>query len=314
MGNVATAARSTTAIVSFQGVRFIARHEGFRSRAYRDSGGVVTIGYGFTMRSHIFAEWWRSTHRGASLKMGDTITRDDADAVFKALLDQEYAPPVIRRFGELPIHQTDGSTSVTYNAGAGTLRDRWTAALAGGNVSEAARLLRQTRVTAGGAFVQGLANRRASEAHLIQFADYAAGGEQPSVSTGRDDVRAYQRQLVALGYLGAGDDDGIAGPGTLGAVREFQTESGLVVDGRVGPATRATLARAIEARRGKQASGAAGATGAATGGVGTSTDPSGIPAEIADNALLWGVGAAIVVGFAWLIWRNRKRIAAAVGR
>ncbi|GGB51073.1 hypothetical protein GCM10011316_23930 [Roseibium aquae] len=44
---------------SDQGVAFIAAHEGFVSRAYRDPAGVITIGYGFTMGSRIFSEWWR---------------------------------------------------------------------------------------------------------------------------------------------------------------------------------------------------------------------------------------------------------------
>lgn len=42
---------------------FIAQHEGFRSDAYQDDGGVWTIGYGFTF----------------GVKEGDTMTRAEAD-------------------------------------------------------------------------------------------------------------------------------------------------------------------------------------------------------------------------------------------
>lgn len=54
--------------------------EGFRTRAYRDQGGVVTIGYGFTMLSTVFSRWWLA-HHDHPLRMGDTITRNEADPV-----------------------------------------------------------------------------------------------------------------------------------------------------------------------------------------------------------------------------------------
>ena len=142
--------------VTDEGVIFIGDSEGFRSKAYRDQGGVITIGYGFTMGSRIFADWWRYHHNGA-LAMGDVISRNDANLIFKAMLDDEYGAAVNRRFDGIALeaHEHDGTTSVTYNAGPGTLNrngtgDRWIVALADGAVSKAARLLRSTRVTARG--------------------------------------------------------------------------------------------------------------------------------------------------------------------
>jgi N-acetylmuramoyl-L-alanine amidase len=57
-----------------------------------------------------------------------------------------------------------------------------------------------------------------------------------------DDVTHLQRQLNALGF-DAGREDGILGPDTDTALREFQRNAGLAVDGIAGPATVATLAR-----------------------------------------------------------------------
>lgn len=56
-----------------------------------------------------------------------------------------------------------------------------------------------------------------------------------------------QRDLIQLGFLPAGADDGLYGPGTAGGVRRFQESAGLVIDGVAGPITQAALADAIAA-------------------------------------------------------------------
>ena len=62
---------------------------------------------------------------------------------------------------------------------------------------------------------------------------------------GRDDYNSYvaelQRQLMSLGYHVEGGDDGLFGPNTERAVKQFQRNNGLDDDGRVGPYTWACL-------------------------------------------------------------------------
>ena len=51
--------------------------------------------------------------------------------------------------------------------------------------------------------------------------------------TSRQAVRETQQLLIDLGYLNGGAADGIAGPGTLSAVIDFQTAKGLPIEGRI---------------------------------------------------------------------------------
>jgi N-acetylmuramoyl-L-alanine amidase len=57
-----------------------------------------------------------------------------------------------------------------------------------------------------------------------------------------DDVAELQRRLNALGF-DAGREDGILGPETQGALRQFQRNAGTTADGVCGPETLASIAR-----------------------------------------------------------------------
>lgn len=59
-----------------------------------------------------------------------------------------------------------------------------------------------------------------------------------------DSVELMQEALAALGY-DVGTPDGIFGPGTEEAVKQFQADSGLEADGIAGPATLAALNEAL---------------------------------------------------------------------
>ncbi|MCL1965238.1 MAG: SH3 domain-containing protein [Firmicutes bacterium] len=56
-----------------------------------------------------------------------------------------------------------------------------------------------------------------------------------------EDVRKLQQQLIALGYLAAGQADGIYGAKTTAAVRAFQSSKGITANGIATPQTQALL-------------------------------------------------------------------------
>jgi lysozyme len=293
-----------------QDVKFVGNHEGFVSKAYRCPAGVITIGYGFTMGSRIFAAWWRAKF-GRGLRMGDTITRSDADYVLRQLMNEEYGLAVTTRIKPTRQNHWGGATSVSFNCGPGALNWKWAKALAAGNISEAARLLRTTAVTANGRKLAGLVRRRREEALLIEKGVYTGvagatveeGTEYVPSKADAAVIKQYQQWLKELGYY-KGKVDGLTGPKTIEAVKRFQTANDLKPDGIVGAATTSTLIRIKDAKLGAKVNG-----GSSTGGVGTvvadAVNQGGWPEP-------WMIGAAVAavavvfVGV-WLL-RNRGRV------
>ena len=71
------------------------------------------------------------------------------------------------------------------------------------------------------------------------------GGQVPEIwIKDHKDIVSWQRALIKLGY-DIGDADGVVGPKTTQAVKDFQTKSGLVSDGKVGPKTIEALNKAL---------------------------------------------------------------------
>ncbi|MBN1530149.1 MAG: peptidoglycan-binding protein [Thermoleophilaceae bacterium] len=88
----------------------------------------------------------------------------------------------------------------------------------------------------------------ASGAETNRGRDVLARGAGFGTAHGSPAVERLQRNLSAAG-LNPGNPDGLYGPRTARAVRRFQADRGLKVDGLAGPRTRAALAAAAAAGR-----------------------------------------------------------------
>jgi lysozyme len=156
--------------VSRRGIRMIQHYEGLRLKAYLDSAGVPTIGYGSTM----------------GVKMGDEITEAQALEFLEDDIERHADP--VREAVDVPINQNqfDALVSFVFNVGAGAFR--------------ASTLLRKINtydymgaadelprwVHAGGRELEGLKLRRASERSLFL--------ESAIPSTWLDEVAAIPRK------------------------------------------------------------------------------------------------------------------------
>ncbi|MEJ8474589.1 glycoside hydrolase family protein [Roseibium algae] len=288
--------------ISKNGVAFVAAHEGFVSKAYLDSAGVLTIGYGFTMRSTVFAAYWRAK-MGRGLQHGDTITRAEADEVLGRLIAEEYGTYVRKHFGDSLLQtQFDAVVSVVYNLGPGALKWKWAAALKQGDLVLSAKRLRSTGTTAGGRKLAGLVKRRADEAALLQHGQYGLAHVRAAGSgtgSGKEEVREAQTGLKRLGF-DTGSIDGWAGAKTKAAVMAYQRQHpDLIADGIIGPATLAQIRADLVSLK-KPASKVLATVAAASSGGGV----FGVP-------WIWvaGIGlAALLVAGGVAAWLNRDAI------
>lgn len=96
-----------TNVTSDAGFALIKSFEGFRSTAYRDTGGVLTIGYGHTL----------------NVKPGDRVTTEQAEAFLRD--DLATAEKAVNKLVTVALDQNefDALVSFTFNVGEGAFRD-----------------------------------------------------------------------------------------------------------------------------------------------------------------------------------------------
>lgn len=144
--------------MSDRGYEFLKRLEGFRSEAYLDSGGVLTIGYG-----HVLLR--REQFRHVSFERADSLLRQDVAKVESRLPDMVRVP--------LSQQKVDALICFLFNVGTGpSVENSVTMKLL--NTGEynlfANRLMRW--VYDNGKVVQGLVNRRTAEKELFLRGNY----------------------------------------------------------------------------------------------------------------------------------------------
>ena len=143
---------------SEKGLALIRSFEGLRLLAYKDLGGVVTIGYGTT----------------AGVKMGDTVTKAEAEELLR--LDVQRFVDHIEALVTVPLNQNqaDALASLVYNIGPTAFaKSTLLKYLNAGLYKDAAdQFLRWNR--AANNVVAGLTRRRVAEKALFETPECSA--------------------------------------------------------------------------------------------------------------------------------------------
>ncbi|WP_158275546.1 glycoside hydrolase family protein [Maritimibacter sp. 55A14] len=284
--------------MSAKGRVFLKREEGEVLRAYRDPAGVWTIGVGLTAASGVVTP-----------KAGMEITRERSDTLLARAL-RKYEARAGAAMPRAAQHEFDAGVSFDFNTG-GIHRASWVKAWKAGNWA-ATRAALSKWVKGGGRVLPGLQRRREAEFALLRDADYGRVGTATRPGRARialpmteGEIAALVRALASLGY---GDAEPATHPTSV-AVRGFQHDHGLIVDGIVGRATLSTVERMLAARRKAGQAAAAGAAGGAESATGTVAGAAG-------GADWVGWAMLVIAGLwaAWLIWTYRDAVAARLQR
>lgn len=167
---------------SARGVKLITDFEGFRTDAYRDIVGVLTIGYGFT----------------EGVKLGDKMTREQADYRLQNEL-RKYEAGVIEAAGRCNQNQFDALVCFAWNVGiAGMKGSSVIKAHRRGDFDAAARAFGLWN-KAGGKVVSGLTRRRSAEAalYLEPMPDDVSDGAAPDMPQAVDAERPMSASRIA---------------------------------------------------------------------------------------------------------------------
>lgn len=290
--------------LSKQGIATLNFLEGCPLKAYRDVGGVWTIGAGLTAASGVIRP-----------KFGMTITQTQADSLLQDALDKKYIPAVLKTMGaSCKQNVLDGAVSFHYNTGA-IAKASWVAKFKRGDFAGTRAALRLWR-KAKGHVVKGLERRREIEADMIILAKYPAEISAPKpadnsftnyarvvLPLSNSDIASIQSDFEKLGYAAK------AGANFhRDAIEKFQRDNNLKIDGIIGKATLATLQRQVDARK-KTKIGSISAFAAAAAGTGDATY-SGID----QWGAVVGFGATLIaIAYCgWLAWQYRDVIASKI--
>jgi lysozyme len=144
-------------MINQAGIDLIREFEGFMSRAYKDSVGVLTIGYGTTAAAGV----------GITPALGMVITEAQAEAYLRAAVNK-FATQIKARMTREPTpNQFAAMVSLAYNIGPGAFaRSSVQRRFNAGNMAGAAASFKLWN-RAGGQVLAGLTRRRAAEAALF---------------------------------------------------------------------------------------------------------------------------------------------------
>lgn len=141
-------------------VELIKHYEGFKAEAYRDMGGLPTVGYGFT---YLY---------GRPVQMGDVINKNRAEQVLSDLVEAFSSHVIAAVTGyNLERNQIGALISFSYNVGIEAFKNSTLLKVIKhdkANYDEIKQQFLKWKYVKG-KVVDGLINRRKSEYHLYAF-------------------------------------------------------------------------------------------------------------------------------------------------
>jgi len=153
--------------ISEKGKQAIKNYETLRLKAYQDTSGVWTIGYGNTFYEN-----------GTKVKDGDVITEDRANKLFENIVGK-FSANVLKLISQrLTQNQFDSIVSLAYNIGIGNFKK--STVLKKININPADRSIKDSFAVwnkSAGIVKRGLINRREAEA-----VNYFKAANIPSIS------------------------------------------------------------------------------------------------------------------------------------
>lgn len=191
--------------VNQEGVDLIKRWEGLELKAYTDSAGVLTIGYGHT-----------SAAGAPKVYAGMTISEPEAEAVLKS--DLSKFEERVSRLVKVPLTDNQFAALVSFDFNTGALhKSTLLKKLNAGNYEAVPGELSKW-VNAGGKKLKGLVNRRAAEAGLWARGSFVSSNTQ-EVSKDKADT-----ETVVVGTGGVGGAVATGGEAVIDVVTKQQDQ------------------------------------------------------------------------------------------
>ncbi|OCP36730.1 lysozyme [Ensifer sp. LC163] len=153
--------------INAAGLALVKQWEGFKTKAYRDVGGIWTVGYGHT-----------SAAGAPTVKPNMVITEAEAEPIL--LADLATFEERVSRLVKVPLTDNQHAVLVSFDFNTGKLHSSTLLKKLNAGDYDAVPAELMKWVNAGGRRIKGLVNRRSAEAGLWAQGEFVSTNTQPA--------------------------------------------------------------------------------------------------------------------------------------